>query len=99
MGRQPRCYEPDAIYELEVRTIQGRFLLAPSEACCAVILGVLGRALWMFPNVRLFGFIFMSNHVHMIASASDGALRGGARSRLPRGAATAKNPSIISSHD
>jgi hypothetical protein len=67
-----RWYQPDVIYEATTRTIQERFLLRPGRACRALILGVIGRALLLYPSVKLYAFVFLSNHYHLLASASDG---------------------------
>lgn len=67
-----RWYQPDVIYEATTRTIQERFLLRPGRACRELILGVVGRALLLYPTVKLYAFVFLSNHYHLLASASDG---------------------------
>ena len=56
--------------EITDRTIQGRFLLTPSAALNDIALGVLGRAQRLH-NVRLFGYVFLSNHVHILAWVGD----------------------------
>ena len=60
------------IYEATTRTIQERFLLRPGRACRALILGVIGRAMLLYPTVKLYAFTFLSNHYHLLASAADG---------------------------
>lgn len=50
------------------KTFQGRMLLRPCQELNAIILGVIGRARQNFPDVKLFAFAFMSNHMHLIAS-------------------------------
>lgn len=72
MGYPIRQYLPDVTYEITVRTLQGRFLLRPSDEVRETILGILGRALVLYPGVRLHAFIFMSNHYHAHATPSDG---------------------------
>lgn len=67
-----RWYQPDVIYEATTRTIQERFLLRPGRACRALILGVVGRAMLLYPTVKLYAFTFLSNHYHLLASAADG---------------------------
>ena len=52
------------------RTIHGRFLLRPSRRLNEIIAGVLGRALSMYP-VSLHGYVFLSNHYHMLLSVPD----------------------------
>lgn len=56
--------------EVTCRTIQGRFLLKPSEELRSVVLGVLGRAQRLF-GVELHAFVFLSNHYHLLLSVSD----------------------------
>ena len=57
--------------EVTIRTVQSRFLLKPSEELNDLILGVLGRALFLYSGIRLFEFKFASNHFHMILAAPD----------------------------
>jgi REP element-mobilizing transposase RayT len=52
--------------EITGRTVQGRFLFVPSDAFNDIALGVLGRAQRLY-NVRLFGYVVLSNHVHILA--------------------------------
>jgi REP element-mobilizing transposase RayT len=56
--------------EITGRTMQGRFLFVPSDAFNDIALGVLGRAQRLH-NVRLFGYVVMSNHVHILAWVDD----------------------------
>lgn len=72
MPQPLRWYLPDVIYEATTRTIQERFLLRPGRECRALILGVVGRAMLLYPTVKLYAFVFLSNHYHLLASASDG---------------------------
>jgi hypothetical protein len=62
-------YEPDRVYEVTCRTIQGRMLLRPSKAANEAILGVLGRSLVLYPEIELYGFVFLSNHYTMLVSS------------------------------
>ena len=72
MGHPLRWFLPGVVYEATIRTIQERFLLRPSPAARAIILGVLGRAQWLYPGVRLYAFAYLSNHAHLLVSADDG---------------------------
>jgi hypothetical protein len=72
MGHPLRWFLPDVIYETTIRTVQERFLLRPTPACRDAILGVIGRAQALYPTVRLYAFVFLSNHSHMLLSADDG---------------------------
>ena len=69
MSKGPRYILPDRIYELSCRTFQSQLLLTPSSELNSLVHGVLGRALNRF-KVRLHWYVFMSNHYHMLASAS-----------------------------
>lgn len=61
---------PENVNELTARTQQARFLMKPSAAVTDAILGCIGRAQQLY-DVRLHGFVFMSNHYHMLATADD----------------------------
>lgn len=74
MGRPIRMFEPDRLYFVTNRTLQGRLLLRPSAHVNQLVGGILARALHLFPQVELFAFVVMSNHIHLIARASGGAL-------------------------
>ena len=62
---------PHAVFEVTIRTIHGRFLLTPSKKLNSLILGVIGRAMSIWPEIRVYGFKVMSNHIHMYLSAPD----------------------------
>jgi REP element-mobilizing transposase RayT len=62
--------EGGSLVEVTCRTIHGRFLLRPSRRLNEIIAGVLGRALSMYP-VSLHGWVFLSNHYHMLLSVPD----------------------------
>lgn len=67
VGREPRLIEtPGRVVEITARTMHGRYLLRPSEEVNELILGVMGRAQAKYDMV-LFAFVFMSNHVHLLA--------------------------------
>jgi REP element-mobilizing transposase RayT len=63
-------FEPTQIYFVTVRCFQGRLLLRPSNQTNAVLGGVLARAARLF-RVELFGFVFASNHLHLIVRAPE----------------------------
>ena len=71
MARQLR-YMPKAhtVFEITSRTVQGRHLLRPSKVLNDLILGIIGRAMRLY-GVRVYLFVFLSNHYHLIASALD----------------------------
>ena len=56
--------------EITCRTVQRRFLLKPSEVLNDRIVGIVGRAMTMYP-VRIHLFVVLSNHMHLILSATD----------------------------
>lgn len=62
--------EPHTIFEVTCRTIQGRFILRPSRKLNDLILGVIGRGMMRHP-VKIYLFVVLSNHLHMIISAPD----------------------------
>jgi REP element-mobilizing transposase RayT len=68
MGRRRRFFEKERIYFITTKTVQDRFLLKPSPLVNEVIGGILARAVQMY-DVELFGYIVMSNHVHLLARA------------------------------
>ena len=69
MGHPLRIYYPGVVYEVTARCLQRRFLLRPGTEANAIIVGVFGRALELFPSVRLHGLGFQSNHYHALISA------------------------------
>ncbi len=73
MGHPLRWFLPTVVYEVTTRTIQERFLLRPSAEAREIILGILGRALELYPHVNLHAFVCLSNHVHMLVSSRTGA--------------------------
>jgi hypothetical protein len=64
--------EPGRVYEITSRTLREEMRLRPSAEINAIVLGVFGRALFLFPEVMLHYFIVLSDHMHWLASASDG---------------------------
>lgn len=50
---------------ITLRTLGGRHLLRPVPALTDGVLGVLGRALELFP-VQLHAFVYLSNHAHLL---------------------------------
>ena len=62
--------EGGALVEVTCRTIQGRFLLKPSEELRSIVIGVLARSQRLYP-VDLHAFVFLSNHYHLLLSAQN----------------------------
>jgi hypothetical protein len=71
MGRPLRMFEPGVVYECTSRTIQGRYLLRPSELVNALIVGIIGYALAKCPGIEIYGVHFLSNHATWLLSSSD----------------------------
>lgn len=70
MPRNIRFIPPEGcVVEVTTRTIQGRFLLRPSPELNTIILGILGRAQRLY-QVPIHDFVFMSNHYHLLLSAT-----------------------------
>lgn len=61
-------FEPDGLYFITGRCLQARFLLRPSPETNAIVGGVLARAVNRF-GVDLYGFVFTSNHFHLLLGA------------------------------
>jgi REP element-mobilizing transposase RayT len=74
MGRSSRLYFEEATYFVTARTIQGRFLLTPSQQSNDIIAGVLGKAQQMCKGIEVHEFVFASNHVHLIVTAKKASL-------------------------
>ena len=66
-----RFIPPDgALVEVTCRTIQGRFLIRPTDELREIVLGTLARAQRHYP-VSIHAFVFMSNHYHLLLSVPD----------------------------
>lgn len=59
--------EGGALVEVTCRTIQGRFLLKPTDDLRTIIVGVLARA-QSLSAVDVHAFVFLSNHYHLLLS-------------------------------
>ncbi len=59
---------PNTTFEVTTRTLQGRLLLRPSAELNEIVLGILGRALELYP-VLLHLVVVASNHIHLIVTA------------------------------
>lgn len=62
-------YEPNVVYEVTARVIQGRYLLRPSDEVNEIIAGVIGRAQALYPSVRLYGIFVLSTHITSMQSS------------------------------
>lgn len=66
MGRPLRFLPTECpLLEVTCRTVQGRFLLRPSEEVNRVVLGVLARAARRY-RMSVCAFSFLSNHYHLL---------------------------------
>ena len=68
MGRHLREEGPETVHFITNRCFQRRFLLKPSPRLNAIVLGCLAWAAHTH-QVRLFCYVFMSNHFHLLAQA------------------------------
>jgi REP element-mobilizing transposase RayT len=62
--------EGGGLVEVTCRTIQGRFLLRPSQQLNDIVLGVLGRAQERHP-LEIVCFSFLSSHFHLLLRVPD----------------------------
>jgi REP element-mobilizing transposase RayT len=63
-----RHLDPNTTYFITSRTIQSRFLLAPTAKTNELLGGILARAVRL-SGVELFAYVFTSNHYHLMARA------------------------------
>lgn len=70
MARPLRHFSPGDTVEVTIRTVQGRFLIRPSDEMNEIILGILGLVLVRF-GLQIHAFVFMSNHYHLIVTIPD----------------------------
>jgi hypothetical protein len=73
MGHRVRWYVTEVVHEVTIRTLGGAFWLRPDAACKAIIEGVFGKALRLYPGIRLYGYDAQSNHLHYLFGALDPA--------------------------
>ncbi|MEZ4400849.1 MAG: hypothetical protein R3B06_12565 [Kofleriaceae bacterium] len=59
MGHRLRLYIERIVYEGVSRTLGGAFWLRPDPACNAIIEGVIGKALTLYPDVRMHAFTLL----------------------------------------
>src|SRR5688500_4838514 len=70
MARKLRYAPRNGMVEVSLRCTDGEMLLAPDPELQRRLLGVLGRALHLFP-VLLHANQFMSNHLHMLMTVAN----------------------------
>ena len=73
MSNRLRCQSQGrTTYFITDRCLQGRSLLRPSPKVNAITIGVLAQAVALF-DIELYAHVFMSNHFHLLLSASSAA--------------------------
>jgi hypothetical protein len=72
MANPRRNYVPGRVYETTTRVINEELRLRPSPVVNAIVLGVIARAMFLFPKVNVHYFVALSNHMHMLLSAGCG---------------------------
>jgi len=73
MGWPLRMLVPSEIQFVTARCFQGRLLMRPSPRTNALIGGTLARAARLH-HIEVFGFVFASNHFHLLVRAPEGTL-------------------------
>ena len=58
-----RFAEPYQIFEITTRTISGKKRFPPNLDVRNIVIGCIARAQKIYP-VKIFAFVFMSNHYH-----------------------------------
>ncbi|MBU1496955.1 hypothetical protein KKF34_08775 [Myxococcota bacterium] len=69
---KPNMIIPGSTYMVTRRTSQRLFLMTPDDLTNKIIMYCLGFACMKFPGISLIGYIFMSNHYHMIVTDHTG---------------------------
>ncbi len=73
MPRPLRLFEPNQLYFVTNRCFQGRLLMRPSKKVNLLIGGILAKAQKRF-GIQIYGYVFMSNHYHMMISGEEGVI-------------------------
>ncbi len=60
-----RFLKEDIVYHAVSRVAAGMALLVPTDELNRIMVGVIARALALYPEIKLYGFVFMSNHFHL----------------------------------
>jgi REP element-mobilizing transposase RayT len=63
-----RYLQHGMVYHIISKTLRGQFLLAPKKGVSSLCGGVVAMAQQNWPEVKLYGFAFMSNHIHLMVS-------------------------------
>ena len=54
------------VYHIINKTLRGQFLLAPKKGVASLCGGVVAMTRPNRPEVKLYGFAFMSNHIYLM---------------------------------
>ena len=68
MGRPLRMFEPDKLYFVTARAIQGRLLLRPEARVNDLVGGIIAKGQKKF-SIRIYGLVVLSNHLHAVLGA------------------------------
>ena len=66
--RHARVHFDGVPYHIISKTLRGVFLLVPKKHTASLTAGVVAKAQYNWPDVRLYGYAFMSNHFHLMVS-------------------------------
>lgn len=69
MAHRQRWSLVGVVAEVTIRTLHGQFWLRPDPTCKQIVDGVFGKALKLYPGVRLHAYEVLSNHLHYAVSA------------------------------
>jgi len=64
--RHARYIDPSVPYHVVTKTLRGQFILAPKRGIRELCAGVLAKAQLNWPSIKLYGYAFMSNHIHLM---------------------------------
>ena len=64
--RHARYIDPSVPYHVVTKTLRGQFILAPKKGIRELCAGVLAKAQLNWPCIKLYGYAFMSNHIHLM---------------------------------
>lgn len=64
-------YRDDLVFEVTANTRLGSFALRPCAESTELILGVIGRALYLYPSVRIHALNPISTHLTLLASVGE----------------------------
>lgn len=70
----PRMNIPGTVYFVTNRCLEERFMMKPGHVVNRIIGGWLARAIQKHPGIEVYGFVFLSNHFHMLVRDNAGQL-------------------------